>query len=77
MTTHNNLSYNPAAATRRIIVSDIVYDTDGDEEIAKDLPKTLTFDVRPDFDIDNIADLVSDETGWLVKSLNTEEVMVL
>lgn len=48
---------------------DIVYDTDGQR--IRGLPKKIRFEVEPDFDAEEeIADLVSDETGWAVESVD-------
>lgn len=46
----------------------IDYDTDG-KKIT--LPEEIDFEVEDDFDPESeLADLVSDKTGWLVKSLD-------
>lgn len=55
-----------------IKVTDIRYDTDG---LKVKLPKTLIFEVDDDLDPDNeIADKVSEKTGWCVSSLSWEEI---
>ena len=47
---------------------DIDYETDGAKIT---LPKELDFEVEDDFDPEEeLADLVSDKTGWLVKSVD-------
>lgn len=43
---------------------DIKWDTDGDEEILKTLPKDM--DIPDDVDEENVADWLSDETGFCV-----------
>ena len=43
---------------------DIKWDTDGDEEILKTLPKEM--DIPDDVDEENVADWLSDETGFCV-----------
>ena len=43
---------------------DIKWDTDGDEEIIKTLPKEM--DIPDDVDEENVADWLSDETGFCV-----------
>jgi hypothetical protein len=49
-------------------VIDIVYDTDYE---TLNLPTELTFELDNDFDIENgLADVVSEETGYSVNSLN-------
>lgn len=52
---------------------DIKWDTDGDEEILKTLPKEM--DIPDDIDEENVADWLSDETGFCVFGfvLETEE----
>ena len=52
---------------------DIKWDTDGDEEILKTLPKEM--DIPDDIDEENVADWLSDETGFCVFgfALETEE----
>ena len=46
----------------------IVYDTDG---LKVRLPKTLAFEVDSDFSPEyDLADLISDHTGWCVVSFN-------
>ena len=51
----------------------IKWDTDGDEEILKTLPKEM--DIPDDIDEENVADWLSDETGFCVFGfvLETEE----
>ena len=49
-------------------------DFDMREELIKDLPKELEFEVGNHFDIDELADLVSEETGYCVATLTYEEV---
>lgn len=52
----------------KIKAFNIQYDTDGNKKIAARLPKELVFDVDDeDFDPEEeLADLVSDETGWCI-----------
>lgn len=52
---------------------DIKWDTDGDEEILKTLPREM--DIPDDIDEENVADWLSDETGFCVFGfvLETEE----
>jgi hypothetical protein len=51
-----------------IKATDIVYDTDHETQ---NLPTDITFEVDNDFEPeDGLADLVSEETGYAVKSLN-------
>jgi hypothetical protein len=54
-------------------VFNIAYDTDG---ASIDLPKELFFDVDdPDFDpVEELADMISDNTGFCVFSHEFEEV---
>lgn len=54
----------------KIRAFNIKYDTDG-QKIK--LPKEIVFDVEPDFDVDEeLADLISDETGFCVFSCECE-----
>jgi hypothetical protein len=54
----------------RIKVTDIVYDTDGE---SVDLPSEMIVNVDGIIDIDQeIADAISDKTGWCVGSYNYE-----
>jgi hypothetical protein len=54
----------------RIKVTNIVYDTDGE---SVDLPSEMIVNVDGIIDIDQeIADAISDKTGWCVGSYNYE-----
>jgi hypothetical protein len=54
----------------RIKVTNIVYDTDGE---SVDLPSEMIVNVDGVIDIDQeIADAISDKTGWCVGSYNYE-----
>ena len=54
---------------------DIRYDTDGDKELADSLPKSVTVELDEDADPDmEIADAVSDETGFCIFGCNFEKV---
>jgi hypothetical protein len=55
----------------KVKATNIVYDTDG---LKIRLPKTLTFKVDdPDFQPEyDLADLISDKTGWCVIAFNYE-----
>lgn len=61
--------------TLKIKVTDIVYDT-GDEEIAVedlDLPTGMIVEVDGIIDIESeVADAISDKTGWCVQGYNYE-----
>ena len=53
--------------------TDIVYDTDGSDV---DLPSEMEVELEDDVDPSlELADAVSDRTGWLVESLSFEEVL--
>ena len=52
---------------KHIKVFNVKYDTDG--ETLTDLPSAFVFDVEANFDVDDLAELVCQETGWLVESL--------
>ena len=52
---------------KHVKVFNVQYDTDG--ETLTGLPSAFVFDVEANFDIDILAELVCQETGWLVKSL--------
>ena len=52
---------------KHIKVFNVKYETDG--ETITDLPSVFVFDVPVGFDNDLLAELVSQETGWLVQSL--------
>ena len=57
---------------RTIRAFNIKYDTEGRKI---DLPEELFFEVGTDFDADNeLADLISDKTGWCVFSCECEEI---
>jgi len=57
----------------KIKAFNIKYDTDGED--ISDLPDEITFDISADVDVENeIADLVSDKTGWCVFSVEYEIV---
>jgi hypothetical protein len=54
----------------KIKAINITYDTDGEKV---QLPSSLSFDVDSDFDPEyELADLVSEETGWCVLSCDYE-----
>lgn len=56
----------------KIRTYNIDYETDGE---SIDLPKELFFDVNEDFEADNqLANLISDETGYLVKGFQFDKV---
>jgi len=58
-----------------IKVTDIVYDTESDGVIHKDLdlPNEMTLIIEGDVDIeDEIANVISDNTGWCVQGYNYE-----
>ncbi len=47
----------------------IVYDTDGDADLAESLPQEMIFEFEDVDDVENnLADAISDETGWCVVS---------
>jgi hypothetical protein len=50
----------------KILAYDIVYDIDEEDGVVQDLPTSFEFDNVED--IDDIADMISDETGWCVMS---------
>jgi len=52
----------------KIRVFDIDYDVDGIIEVIDGLPKEFVFDNVEDED--NVADMISDRTGWCVNSFN-------
>ena len=59
----------------KVKVTDIVYDTESDGEINTDLdlPTEMIIDLGEDVDIeDEIADIISDKTGWCVEAYNYE-----
>ena len=58
----------------KIKVTNIVYDTESDGEIHDvDLPTEMTLDIPNNVDIeDEIADVISDKTGWCVEGYNYE-----
>lgn len=47
----------------KVKITDIKYDTDGQKIL---LPKQLVFNVSSDFTEEELADLISDETGFCV-----------
>lgn len=58
-----------------IKVTDIVYDTESDGVIHTDLdlPNEMTLVIEGDVDIeDEIANVISDNTGWCVQGYNYE-----
>jgi len=58
-----------------IKVTDIVYDTESDGVIHTDLnlPNEMTLIIEGDVDIeDEIANVISDNTGWCVQGYNYE-----
>ena len=59
----------------KIKVTDIVYDTESDGVIHTDLdlPNEMTLIIEGDVDIeDEIANVISDTTGWCVEGYNYE-----
>lgn len=59
----------------KIKVTDIVYDTESDGEIHTDLdlPTEMIINLEGDVDIeDEIANVISDKTGWCVQGYNYE-----
>lgn len=50
---------------------DIDWETDGDEEVKKELPTKVR--IPEDIDKDSVADWLSDKYGWLVNSVSLEE----
>ena len=52
----------------KVSVFDIVYDIDEEDGVVEDLPTSLEFDNVEEED--NIADMISDRTGWCVSSFN-------
>jgi len=57
---------------------DIQYDTDGDEALANSLPKEIVVDLDEDAEPSlEIADAVSDKTGFCIFGCNFEEVIKL
>ena len=64
--------------TMKIKVTDIVYDTDIDDDssdfvLNSDLPSEMIVDVDGIIDIESeIADAISDTTGWCVSGYNYE-----
>lgn len=55
----------------KIKVTDIVYDTDGESDL--DLPSEMMVEVDGIIDIESeIADAISDTTGWCVGGYNYE-----
>ena len=56
----------------KIKVTDIVYDTDIDDD-SSDLPSEMIVEVEGIIDIESeIADTISDTTGWCVNGYNYE-----
>lgn len=51
-------------------VTNIVWDTDGDR--IEDLPETVYIDDNDEIDEDEIADYLSDEYGWCIKSYDLD-----
>jgi hypothetical protein len=59
----------------KIRVYSIVYDTMSPPEDCTHLPQELIFEVPEGFNvIDDGAELISEETGWLVHAFNYEEL---
>ena len=52
------------------VITDIEWETDGDKEVLKDLPKTVV--MPDDINADEAADYLSDKYGWLVNSLDVK-----
>jgi len=62
---------NKPKSNMKIKVTNIVYDTDG--ESISDLPNEMIVNVEGVIDVESeIADAVSDSTGWCVESYNYE-----
>ena len=77
----NSEKYNMKAKITNIIYDldsdgiDLAYDEDQKEikEIEKKLPKEMTLELPDDCDVeDEIADIISDKTGWCVQGYNYE-----
>ena len=59
----------------KIRVYGMVYDTMSPPEDCTHLPKELIFEVPAGFNVaDDGAELISEQTGWLVHSFNYEEL---
>lgn len=61
----------------KVKVTDIVYDTESDGIIysQKKLPKEMIIELSGDNDPeDEIADIISDKTGWCVQGFNYEVI---
>jgi len=55
----------------KVKVTDIVYDTDGESDL--DLPNGMIVEVDGIIDIESeVADAISDNTGWCVSGYNYE-----
>lgn len=76
-----SLGERKTVATKTYVITDILWDTDG--ESWKDLPKELVVWVDAEEDKEtpftsdsNAADFLSDEFGWLVESLSVRDSLV-
>jgi hypothetical protein len=57
----------------KIKITDIVYDTDGIVSTEMNLPSEMTLIINDSVDIEtDIADAISDKTGWCVQGYNYE-----
>ena len=57
----------------KVKVTDIVYDTDGIVSTEMNLPSEMIVEVDGIIDIESeIADAISDKTGWCVEAYNYE-----
>ena len=57
----------------KVKVTDIVYDTDGIVSTEMNLPSEMILIVDGSLDVESeIADIISDKTGWCVEGYNYE-----
>ena len=56
----------------KILAYDIVYDIDEEDGVVEDLPTSFEFDNVED--TDEIADMISDRTGWCVTSFQYKTI---
>ena len=69
--TKSQVAENKLKSNMKIKVTNIVYDTDG--ESISDLPTEMILNVDGNIDIESeIADAISDTTGWCVNGYNYE-----
>ena len=69
--TKSQVAENKLKSNMKIKVTNIVYDTDG--ESISDLPTEMIVNVDGVIDVESeIADAISDNTGWCVESYNYE-----